>query len=78
MNCGEAVGGDDHVVAMALKVIGQHAHMRLEKGDSERKVSQKEKIDRLKNKGLFCTILHKYCFGVASLNNISEAVFETP
>ena len=38
LNCGEAVGRDDNVVAMALKVIGQHAQIRLEKDDDERKV----------------------------------------
>ena len=38
LNCGEAVGGDEKVVAMALKVIGQHAEIRLKKEDVDRKV----------------------------------------
>ena len=38
LNCGEAVGGDDNVIAMVLKVIGQHAEIRLVKDDTERKV----------------------------------------
>ena len=38
VNCGEAVGKDENVIAMAIKVIGQHAQIRLEKGDFERKV----------------------------------------
>ena len=38
VNCGEAVGRDENVIAMALKVIGQHAQIRLETSDFERKV----------------------------------------
>ena len=38
VNCGEAVGKDENVIAMALKVIGQHAQIRLKKSDFDRKV----------------------------------------